>query len=131
MSRSDPRAKASVVVGVGDPDLRQIIGAYLVERGWGVVAMTVSHELIARTVVGRFSAAVLEVRSFASPGLSILERLRAQEPTFPVIVITSFADRYITARAERAGASRVLERPFDPATLDVALSELLSPLPRD
>jgi DNA-binding response OmpR family regulator len=72
-----------------------------------------------------FSLVVSDVRM---PGLSafdVLTRLQCALAETPVILITAFGDQTTHLRAQRLGASRVLDKPFDYDELRNAVSDTL------
>ncbi|MFN8368944.1 MAG: sigma-54 dependent transcriptional regulator [Candidatus Kapaibacterium sp.] len=58
-------------------------------------------------------------------GLDILERLRAEGITIPVIVMTAFTDIKIAVRAMKAGAEEFIVKPIDLDQLEVAVERAL------
>ena len=64
-------------------------------------------------------AAILDYRLPDGDGLSVLKRLRQNDPDLPVIMLTAHTDVGIIVDAVKAGASDYLTKPFD--VNDVAL----------
>ncbi|MBL7998605.1 MAG: sigma-54-dependent Fis family transcriptional regulator [Candidatus Kapabacteria bacterium] len=58
-------------------------------------------------------------------GLDILERLRSEGITIPVIVMTAFTDIKIAVRAMKAGAEEFIVKPIDLDQLEVAVERAL------
>jgi two-component system, NtrC family, response regulator HydG len=56
-------------------------------------------------------------------GFGLLERLKAEQPGLPVIVVTAFGDVSSAVAAMRAGAEHYLVKPIDPDELGVALEK--------
>jgi DNA-binding response OmpR family regulator len=120
---ADLPPRGLVLVAEDDRDLRDIIAGFLEAKGWRVVALANGPEALERAREERFKVAVLDVRSPSSRGLGVLQTLRAWGSTLPVIVITSFGDAFLSARAMGMGATLVLEKPFDLEDLERAVNE--------
>lgn len=119
--RASP-SKRVVLVVEEDPDLREIIVSYLTMSGWDVTA---GDPLPAdASSLDRVDALVLDVRSLATAGFRILGDTRARRPELPIVVITSFADAFLSKRVEAMGAASVLEKPFSLEDLERTLSTL-------
>lgn len=112
-----------MLVAEDDRDLRDIITSFLDAKQWQVVALANGPEALEVARRERFNVIVLDIRSPASLGLAVLQGLRASGSTLPVIVITSFGDAFLSQRATRLGATRVLEKPFDLDDLQRILDE--------
>ena len=67
-----------------------------------------------------------DVRMPGGDGLALLERLKAQHPALPVVVMSAYTDLASTAGAFRGGAHEFLSKPFD---LDHAVALAARALP--
>ncbi|MEE4376227.1 MAG: EAL domain-containing protein, partial [Candidatus Competibacteraceae bacterium] len=56
---------------------------------------------------------VLDIRLPCMSGLDLQDTLAARQITLPIIILTGYADVPITARAFRAGAFDVIEKPYE------------------
>jgi two-component system response regulator AtoC len=54
-------------------------------------------------------------------GLAVLERLRAQDPSVPVLMLTAHGSERLAVAAMKAGAADYLPKPFDPDELVLAV----------
>jgi DNA-binding NtrC family response regulator len=54
-------------------------------------------------------------------GVDVVRELRRRRPELPIVVITGYASREAVSRAEEAGASSFLAKPFDDAELLAAV----------
>lgn len=69
---------------------------------------------------------ITDIRMPGLSGLNIVEGLRANGCTLPIVVITAFADPSTRRRVEEMGVSALLPKPFEPAELERALERLVS-----
>lgn len=120
---ADLLPRGLVLVAEDDRDLRDIITSFLGARRWSVTALANGPETLELARRERFNVVVLDIRSPASLGMTVLQSLRASGSTLPVIVITSFGDSFLAQRATSLGATRVLEKPFDLDDLERLLDE--------
>jgi CheY-like chemotaxis protein len=124
--------KPRVVVADDDAELRGVLVESLRRDGYELVEDTDGGRLLVRV------AAVYAVEGGAPPidliisdirmpvctGLEILKGLRDARWATPVILMTSFVDGEVRARAARLGAV-LLEKPFDLSSLRDKVRELL------
>jgi len=111
---------ARLLLAEDDFELRELLACVLRSDGHEVVEVRDGNELwallsreIGKDGQNPFSLVVSDVRM---PGLSafdVLARLQRTLSETPVILITAFGDQTTHLRAQRLGASRVLDKPFD------------------
>ncbi|MGA0381308.1 MAG: response regulator transcription factor [Arenicellales bacterium] len=77
------------------------------------------EDFLTRYEPGRLGCVVLDVRMPRMDGLEVNRRLRAIDPTIPVIVVTGHADVPMATQAMREGAFDLIEKPYsDDALLE-------------
>jgi len=72
---------------------------------------------------------MLDLNMPVKSGQQVLDALAQRKSTLPVIVITSVDDPKIKNHALHAGASEVLEKPFDYCELLAAIQRVTQPPP--
>lgn len=72
------------------------------------------------------SCIITDVRMPKMNGVELLAELGARGHQFPTIVITGHGDIPIAVSAMKAGAIDFLEKPFDPAILETAISHAIT-----
>jgi DNA-binding NtrC family response regulator len=80
---------------------------------------------LARLQHESFDAVVTDLRMPGVTGFDILEALRKQRPTTPVIVMSGSAEVHDAVRAMRAGARDFLIKPIETRALEEALANVL------
>jgi two-component system response regulator FixJ len=73
---------------------------------------------------------LLDVRMPELDGVSVLERLRKDGMTLPVVIMTGHGDVPLAVRAMKAGAADFVEKPFSQETIRETLSRALVSAPR-
>lgn len=106
-----------------DRSVRFVLATALREAGYRVDGFENAHDaLVALGERGAPDLLFTDVRMPGDDGLVLLDKLKAQAPKLPVIVMSAYTDVASTAGAFRGGAHEFLSKPFD---LDeaVALAE--------
>ena len=96
-----------------DRAIRFVLTEALRDAGYAVRAFEDADALLAALARERPKAVFTDLRMPGLPGLQLLERLHAQQPGLPVIVMSAFTDVAATAAAYRLGAFDYLPKPFD------------------
>jgi DNA-binding response OmpR family regulator len=111
---------ARLLLAEDDFELRELLACVLRGDGHEVVEACDGNELWALLdretgAEGRapFSLVVSDVRMPGLTAFDVLTRLQRALDETPVILITAFGDQTTHLRAQRLGASRVLDKPFD------------------
>jgi len=131
--KSRPFPPVTLLLAEDDSELRDLLADVLRADGHEVVEARDGNELLsllsenAQRSSGRepFALIVSDVRM---PGLSafdVLSKVQRLLSDTPVILITAFGDPTTHLRAERLGACRVLDKPFDFDELRAAVDETL------
>lgn len=128
----DPEGRASVVLAEDDPDVRGLLAACLREEGFRVLEAEDGTSFLRilrggpsqRGGASEPAVVVADVRMPGASGLDVLEELRRRDPLTPVIVMTAFGDAETRGRALRLGVSAMLDKPFPPQDLAVAVHRL-------
>lgn len=121
--------KAAVVYVVDDDaGMRELIRRLLasVEGGVAVELFASADQFLAGYEPSRVSCLVLDLRMKGMTGLELLERLRADGTTPPVIVLTGFGDVESAVRAMKGGAYDYMEKPPNPQLFTRRVSEALA-----
>lgn len=110
-----------------DRSVRFVLAAALSEAGFRVTAFADAGEVLDALATGRAPDLLLtDVRMPGDSGLVLLEKLKAQLPKLPVIVMSAHTDIASTAGAFRGGAQEFLSKPFD---MDEAVAVVRRALP--
>jgi two-component system nitrogen regulation response regulator GlnG len=106
-------APATIWVVDDDRAVRLVLAAALREAGWQPREFADAEAALAALAESAPDLLFTDVRMPGASGLKLLERISAQAPRFPVIVMSAFTDVASSAAAYRHGAFDYLPKPFD------------------
>jgi CheY-like chemotaxis protein len=123
-----------ILIAEDDTIMRQLLAKVVRDDGYAVLECRDGLELFGHleAFVGRqaaldFDAIVSDILMPGPTGLEILEALYDRAGFPPVILITAFGDKGTHARAHKAKAAAVLDKPFE---IDELLAKLHEIAPR-
>jgi CheY-like chemotaxis protein len=122
------RPMARVLVIDDEPDVRWLLRVSLERAGHEVLLAEDGLRGVAMALKQRPEIIVLDLMMPVMDGYGVLAELGkdARTASVPVIVLSARAIPEEAARATKAGASRFLEKPFDPADLTTELNDMLA-----
>ena len=102
-----------ILVVDDDPDIRQVLQDRL--QSYGYVVDTAANGWAALRALARttLSGIFLDLRMPGMDGLEVLEHIRFQLPSIPVVIITAAGAPEQAIRAISAGAQTCILKPFD------------------
>jgi len=129
-----PGGRPRVLVAEDDDAMRQLLVRVLRRDGYTAVECRDGVDLVGQLAAfaGRqatlgFDAIISDIRMPGWTGLEILEALHDRVGFPPVILITAFGNSAMHARAQKAGAVAVLDKPFAIDELLARLHEVVPP----
>ena len=96
-----------------DPSIRWVLERALTQAGLDVQSFDSADAMLTRVHRDKPGAVITDIRMPGMNGLELLDRLTAQAPDVPVIVITAHSDLDSAVAAYRGGAFEYLPKPFD------------------
>ncbi|MBI4543034.1 MAG: sigma-54-dependent Fis family transcriptional regulator [Gemmatimonadetes bacterium] len=116
-----------VLVVDDEANLRRMLSAVLVAEGFRVAEAASGTDAIAAAQRRRPDAVLLDLSMPGGPdGLATLERLAAEAPGVPVIMMSGRAGLQDAVRATKLGAFHFLEKPLAPEAVVLALRSALA-----
>lgn len=108
----------SVIVVDDEASIRTAVSAqWLSLSGFSVQLFARAEECLAHLPRHFPGVIISDVRIPGMDGLQLLERLQADDPDLPVILLTGHGDVPMAVEAMRSGAYDFLEKPFTPQHL--------------
>ncbi|HJW43341.1 MAG TPA: sigma-54 dependent transcriptional regulator [Geothrix sp.] len=114
-----------VLVVDDDPGMRDGMAMSLKRAGFFAEQARGGEEALRMVRPGAFDAVVTDLRMPGMDGLQLTARLKAVDPTLPVLLITAFGSLESAREAMRLGAFDFLSKPFSPDELTAALHKAL------
>jgi len=125
-SREGESAMSRVLVIEDDLAVTALLRAVLTRSGHTVIAADSGEAGIDCLASGRPELIILDLRLPGTDGFGVLEHIRSQGPSPPVLILTAERGARARARALDAGADAFLEKPFDNAELVSTVGDLLT-----
>jgi two-component system response regulator FlrC len=114
-----------VLVVDDEPMVRKALALALERAGASVITAADGQEALAKFREHKSSVIFSDVKMPGMDGFALLRSVKRLDPTTPVVLITGFGGDDVAARAEEAGAARVLNKPITTAELQQVLIALL------
>jgi two-component system, OmpR family, phosphate regulon response regulator OmpR len=114
-----------IIVVDDDTELLGMLRRYLGEHGFQVLALTSSEQLNRHLQREPYDALVLDIMMPDEDGLAICRRLRAQDHTIPILMLTARGDPVDRILGLEMGADDYLAKPFEPRELIARLNAML------
>ncbi len=122
----DPLKKWILLVD-DDPSVREMLTRVLAGEGYGVRAAANGAEALDVVAASHCDLVLLDLNMPVKNGWDTFERLTAENPLMPVIIITARANQLFAALASGVGA--LLEKPLDFPRLLLTIANLLAEPP--
>src|SRR5687767_7507716 len=122
---ADP-SPVRVLIADDQPDVLNALRFLLLDEGFEVVDARSPGEAIERIEAADFDLAILDLNytrdtTSGQEGLDLLERIKAVDPTLPVLVMTAWSSVAGAVEAMRRGARDYIEKPWDDERLLVTV----------
>ena len=120
-------ARGRILVVENDARLARLLALRLSLEGWEVQTVGDGEAALATVRSHPVDVLLLDLRLPGLDGIGVLQRLSAEFPDPPPVVLMSgYLDRDSTMNAIRLGAAEVLEKPVEPAALCEVLRDVSS-----
>ncbi|HXX76353.1 MAG TPA: response regulator [Nitrospiraceae bacterium] len=103
----------AVLVVDDDPDILAALHDLLDHEGYQVTCASTCGDALAEATASPYDAVLLDIGLPDGDGLSVLDLLREQHPSLPVIILTAFGSPEYRARSLSHGAFSCVNKPYD------------------
>ncbi len=118
---------SSRILVVDDEEkMRRLLEMALQALGHEVVQAANGMEALTRFIEGDFDLIITDLRMPELDGLGLLRAVRARDDAVPVIVLTAHGSVESAVEAMKLGASDYIFRPFEMATVELAVARALT-----
>jgi len=107
------RRPARILVVDDEAHVRSMIGATLDHQGYEVQLANNGHDALETLEQNTFDLVLTDIVMQDGNGITLLERIRAQQPNIPVVMVTAIHDISVAIDAMRRGAYDYLLKPFE------------------
>ena len=107
------RKPARVLVVDDEPPVRTMIAAALERHGYAVELTSGAREALAALEMNNFNLVLTDIVMPDFDGIALLERIHAQQPNLPVVMVTAVHDISVAIDSMRRGAYDYLLKPFE------------------
>jgi FixJ family two-component response regulator len=113
LTGTEPTPPHLIAVVDDDASFREAMADILLFWGFGVESFDSAEAVLACSGLDGFDAFLLDVQMPGLSGLQLIDRLRKDRVTAPVILVTSCNDAATRRQATRAGVLSLLGKPFN------------------
>ncbi len=117
--------KPSILLIDDDNSLRRVVEFSLSESGYRVQAAAGGEEGLRLFEKGSFDAVITDITMPGMSGMEVLAKVREQDQTVPVVVITAYGTIESAVEAMKQGAFDYITKPFNRDELRITLDKAL------
>lgn len=110
-------ALRKVLVVDDDPVIGRSFDRVLTGKGYAVITAATGEEALKKLATEDYDLVYTDIKMPGMSGLEVAERVKANKPWMPVVIITGFGNAESEARARAAGAT-LLHKPLSPAMIE-------------
>jgi two-component system response regulator AtoC len=113
--------RGRVLIVDDDQRMCELLTSGLSRRGFQATSLTDAEQAFLRLEAEKFDAVVADLNMKGWNGIDLCERISANHPDLPVIIITAFGSLETAVAAIRAGAYDFITKPFEIEALSLTL----------
>ena len=107
-------SKADLLVVDDEAIVRDSLGKWFQEEGYGVTVAANAQEALAKMAAHRFELALVDIKMPGIDGVELQARIHEIDPEMLVIIMTGYASVETAVAALKNGAYDYVSKPFDP-----------------
>jgi len=116
-----------VLVVDDDPVIAKSFDRVLSRQGYAVVTASDGEEALRKISTEQYDAVFADIKMPGMDGITVAERIKAQQPWMPVVIVSGYATVENEARARAAGVCAVMHKPLTPQMIEQSAREALHP----
>lgn len=106
-----------------DQTFSRMVSTFLSKLGYSVVATVTGKEGISCLKKDTYELVLLDYRLPDANGMDLLKLIKTDQPTVPVIIMTSFSDLRTAVKCIKAGAFEYITKPVNPDELQLLIQQ--------
>ena len=114
-----------VLVVDDDPVIGTSFDRVLSSKGYAVITARDGAEAISKLNREDYDVVFADIKMPGMSGLEVAERVKANQPWLPVVIVTGYGTEANEARAKAAGVSAFLHKPLSPETIESSTARAL------
>jgi CheY-like chemotaxis protein len=111
-------ASRKVLVVDDDPVVCKSFDRVLSGKGYAVITAENGEEALRKLKEEKYDVVYTDIRMPGISGLEVAEKVKAQQPWTPVVIITGYGTETAEARAKAAGVTGFLHKPLSPEMIE-------------
>ncbi len=111
-------AARKVLVVDDDPVVGQSFKRVLSGKGYAVITASDGYEAMAKLQAENYDLVFTDLRMPGMTGLEVAQRIKANQPWTPVVIVTGYGSKTSEERARAAGVSDFLHKPLSPDVIE-------------
>lgn len=111
-------ASRKVLVVDDDPVVGKSFDRVLTNKGYVVIIARNGEEALRKIENEHYDLVFTDIKMPGMSGIEVAERVRANQPWLPVVIVTGYGTSDNEARAEAAGVSGFLRKPLSPKMIE-------------
>ncbi|MDP2620018.1 MAG: response regulator [Hyphomicrobiales bacterium] len=119
-------ALRKVLVVDDDPVVGKSFDRVLSGKGYAVITAENGEEALRKLNEEDYDLVYTDIRMPGMSGLEVAEKVKAQKPWTPVVIITGYGTEAAEARAKAAGVASFLHKPLSPEMIEVSASDAVA-----
>lgn len=119
-------ALRKVLVVDDDPVVGKSFDRVLSGKGYAVITAKDGEEALSKLAAERYDVVYADIRMPGMSGLEVAERVKAERPWTPVVIITGYGSDESETRAKAAGVTAFLHKPLSPEMIEGSAREALT-----
>jgi CheY-like chemotaxis protein len=119
-------ALRKVLVVDDDPVIGKSFDRVLSKKGYAVITAKNGEEALSKLAAERYDVVYTDIKMPGMSGLEVAERVKAERPWTPVVIITGHGTPESETRAKAAGVAEFLHKPLSPDMIEGSAHKALA-----
>jgi len=119
------KALRKILVVDDDPVVGKSFDRVLSAKGYAVITAHNGEEALKKLAEENYDAVFTDIRMPGLSGIEVAERIKANRPWLPVVIVTGYGTADNEARAHAAGVADFLHKPLSPEMIEGSAAKVL------